>query len=201
MKVSDSLKKFWTFLKQDTWQSWIVSLVLVIILIRFIFFPTLALITGSPLPLVVIESCSMYHETSFQNWWTANKPWYQQVNISEEQFTQFPFKNGLNKGDIVFVWGYAQPKRGDVIIFTPNREALAPHPIIHRLVTDAPLGTKGDHNSQQLTARNNPSRIDETSIENEQIIGKAAFRIPLIGWLKLIFYEPFRSADARGLCS
>jgi len=200
MKPVEYLKKFWAFLKEDTWQSWIVSLILIVVLIRFIFFPLLSFVTGSPLPLVVVESCSMYHESNFEEWWQSNNAWYEERNIDQQTFENFPYKNGLNKGDIIFVWGRSEPKRGDIIIFEPNSEARASHPIIHRVVTLDPLATKGDHNSQQLSRNNNVQQIDETHIRESQVLGKSVFKIPLLGWIKLVFFEPLRSADQRGFC-
>jgi len=47
----------------------------------------------------------MYHETNFEDWWTKNSGWYESKEISYEDFKKFPFKSGLNKGDIIFVWG------------------------------------------------------------------------------------------------
>jgi len=196
----ERLKKFWNFLKQDTWQSWIVSLLILVVLIRFVFFPLLSFTTGSPLPLVVIESCSLYHESGFDDWWSSNSEWYEDKGISKAEFEEFSFKNGLNKGDIMFVWGRSDYEIGDIIIFNSNSESTAPHPIIHRLVGNNPYETKGDHNSRQLMFGNNPQNIDETDIPTENIVGKTAIRIPFVGWLKLIFFEPFRSPQDRGLC-
>lgn len=196
--------RFWKFLQEDTWQSWLVSLVLLIVLIRFMFFPLLSLVTGSSLPLVVIESCSMYHETSnFDNWWRDHSDWYEDHGILKEEFSDFSFKNGLNKGDIIVVWGHTDYKPGDIIIFAPNSGSSAPHPIIHRIVAEDPYQTKGDHNFAQLVGGNpaNPQNIDETNISQEQIIGKSIFRIPYLGWIKLIFFEPLRSPGERGFCS
>src|SRR3989338_4838970 len=161
MNFSKSIKKFWNFLKEDTWQSWIASIILIIIFIKLIFFPALSLLTGSPLPLVVVESCSMYHESSFDKWWDKNNIVYESYNISEKDFKSFNFKNGLNKGDIIFVLGKKQYNIGDIIIFS----ATTAHPLIHRIVTDNPISTKGDHNINQISF--------ERNIEKENILGKA----------------------------
>jgi len=128
--------------------------------------------------------------------------WYEPRDITRSEFLSFPFKNGLNKGDIIFVWGRGNYNIGDVIIFEPNPESTAKHPIIHRIISENPTGTKGDHNKGQLTLSDlsNPQNIDETNIPKERIIGKATFKIPLLGWIKLIFFEPFRSPSTRGLC-
>jgi hypothetical protein len=196
----NKVKQFWRFLQKDTWQSWIVSLFLLVILIKFILFPALSFVTGSPLPLVVIESCSLYHESSLDNWWSSNYGWYNSHGITKSEFSSFPYRNGLNKGDIIFVWGKGTYNIGDIIIFKPNPDSSAAHPIIHRIISKNPIATKGDHNKDQLTKENNPQRIDETSIPEENIIGKSVFKIPILGWVKLIFFEPFRHASERGFC-
>jgi len=197
-----SLKRFLQFLKEDTWQSWLVSLVLIIIFIKLIFFPGMSLITKSPLPLVVVESCSMYHNThNMENWWNSNGVWYEKQDITKNKFNDFPFKYGLNKGDIILVSNRKQPKQGDIIIFEPNKGATTAHPVIHRVITTDPTATKGDHNSFQFNGLNNAQNLTELDIQQEQILGKATGRIPLIGWLKLIFFEPSRPSNQRGFCS
>lgn len=182
------LKRFWNFLKQDTWQSWLTSLILIIIIIKFIFFPLLSLITGTSLPLVVVESCSMYHSSSFDSWWPSNSAKYTNHNISTEEFSSFPLKNGLNKGDIVIVWGHSSYEKGDIIIFAAPTE----NPIIHRLMRISPYATIGDNNPSQLPF--------EYGISEEQVLGKAVARIPLVGWVKLAFFELSRKPENRGLC-
>ena len=189
MSLTKNIKSFLNFLKKDTWQSWLVSIILIVIFIKFIFFPVLSLITNSSLPLVVIESCSMYHESNFEEWWGKNSEWYNSRDISKLEFNSFNFKNGLNKGDIILVLGKKEYVKGDVIIFTAPTE----HPIIHRIVVSSPLSTKGDNNLDQLEI--------EKNISQNAIIGKATIRIPLLGWIKLIFFEPFKTAQQRGLCS
>ncbi len=183
----EMIKKFWNFLKKDTWQSWLVSIALIILIIKFIFFPSLSLLTGSSLPLVVVESCSMYHESSFNSWWSSNKEWYESKGISKLDFQEFPLKSGLNKGDIVLVLGSKEHSIGDIIIFKSQTQ----YPLIHRAVSASPLGTKGDHNTDQLDL--------EKSIPQEAVIGKAVAKIPYLGWIKLIFFEPF-TPKSRGFC-
>ncbi|MBU1103515.1 MAG: hypothetical protein KJ600_03095 [Nanoarchaeota archaeon] len=190
-KNANSFIRFWNFLKEDSWQSWVVSLVLLIVLIRFIFFPTLAFVTGSSLPLVVIESCSLYHESGFNDWWDEHGSWYESRGIDKAEFQEFSYKNGLNKGDIIFVWGRSGYEVGEIIIFEPNPESTAKHPIIHRIVEENPYETKGDHNAKQLIMDNNVEKIDETNIPEEKIIGKSVFKVPFLGWVKLVFFEIF----------
>lgn len=188
MTAFSYLKKFWEFLNQDTWQSWLVSLILAFVIIKFIFFPALSLVTASPLPLVVIESCSMYHNNDFNNWFEQNGVWYEDKKINKTDFEEFPFKNGLNKGDIILLWGRGDYKLGDIIVF----DAGISNPIIHRIVSEESLATKGDHNPGQLEV--------EKKIDSRKVIGKAAARIPGLGWLKLIFFEGTRPEQERGFC-
>ncbi|MEK6898626.1 MAG: hypothetical protein AABW79_00840 [Nanoarchaeota archaeon] len=188
MSFKSSVKKGWVFLKEDTWQSWLVSLVLVFLFIKFVFFPVLTLISGAPLPLVVVESCSMYHEYGFDKWWEQNGVLYEQYEIDKQTFESFSFLNGLNKGDIVFVWGVDDIELGDVIIFNSNYK----YPLIHRVVELDNIGTKGDHNPGQLSA--------ETDINEEQVLGRAVGRVPALGWVKLIFFEGFKDEEQRGFC-
>ena len=197
MDSSNAVIRFWNFLKEDTWQSWIVSLILIVIGIKYVLFPLLTLITGSALPLVVVESCSMYHGTDFDSWWNSNEGWYNNYkNITREKFEDFNFKNGLNKGDIILTLSGKNIKKGDIIIFHSNSK----YPIIHRIISTSPLQTKGDNNDDQLRGYNNQAGVDETNIQEEQIISRAKIRIPYLGWAKLIFFEPKRPKDQRGLC-
>jgi signal peptidase I len=184
------LKKICEFLKKDRWDSWLVSIILLFLIVKFIFFPAMSLITGSTLPLVVIESCSMYHNSDFNEWWERNALWYESNNITKENFESFKFKDGLNKGDIILVTKWGGYQKGDVIIFNAN--APTRYPLIHRIISKYPLATKGDHNSDQLPI--------EKSVDKSKIYGKATLRIPILGWIKLIFFEPFRPAEERGLC-
>ena len=187
--MHEKVKKFWEFLKADTWQSWLVSLILTFILIKFILFPLLSLALGTSLPLVVVESCSMYHSTTdSEQWWNQNSAWYNSKNINNSDFASFPFEGGLNKGDIILVSGRVKPAVGKVIIFNADYQ----HPIIHRVVSQNPVQTKGDNNDGQLA--------QEQSINQSQIVGTAVARLPALGWAKLIFFEGLKPREERGFC-
>ena len=76
---------------------------------------------------------------------------------------------------------------GDVIVFRNGR----PDPIIHRVVkkwkdnSDYFFQTKGDNNRESIKN----GSIDETNINQNQIIGKALFKIPILGYVKIWFVE------------
>lgn len=200
-KFFSLIKKTWDFLwNGDSFFSWVSFMLLAFILIKFVFFPTLSLITGSKLPIVIVESCSMYHGADFNIWWEKNKDSYGKINISKQNFESFKLENGFSKGDIFFVTGSKEEdiQVGEVIIFTSGNSQ---RPIIHRVVAKNPIQTKGDNNYLQFTYDNNYEHIDETNISQEKIVGNViGFKIPFLGWLKLIFFEPFRSEQERGLC-
>lgn len=192
MKRGGYLDKIWKFLQEDSWSSLAMTLIIAFVTIKFIFFPGLSFLTGTTLPLVIVESCSMYHhEDGFEK--TFESPIYEKNGISIEDTENWIFQNGFSKGDVVFVIGTEKVEVGDVIIF--NGEAR--HPLIHRVIeTDGDYATKGDNyktNSMQLSS--------EKSISEDQIIGRALFKVPFIGWAKLIFFESGRPTRERGLCS
>jgi len=196
--MKEALKKFWKFLHEDSWLSLIVFLIIAFIVLMVVLFPLLKFVTGTTLPLVIVESCSMHHdEIGFED--ILNKPIYSQNGIVLEEAENWAFQRGLGKGDIIFVVRPTNIEVGDVLIFSPNADARTSTPIIHRVVDgEAPYGTYGDNNPAQLRRGNNPNNIDETNIQESQLIGKAIFRIPAVGWIKLIFFD-WRSSNP-GLC-
>jgi signal peptidase I len=224
-EITKNVKKAWNWIwHSDSFLSWIVALIVIFIIVKFIFFPVLSLITGSSLPLAGVESSSMDHRSlkicterdykgncvkqseqyficgkaypkkqyfDLDSYWQACGKWYEEGNLTKNQFEDFPLKNGFRKGDIIIIWGRFTPKVGDIIIFQPNEESTAPRPIIHRIVKieNRIIQTKGDHNQEQLTSLTSEDNIDETRITQDQIIGKAVFKIPYLGWLKIILVE------------
>jgi len=193
------IKKAWNWVwHSNSILSWIVSLIIAFIIVKFIFFPGLALILHTSLPMVVVESSSMHHPQnfigmisgnivpgdSFEQWYNEKGQWYETRNLNKQEMQEWDFKNGFDKGDIIIATGWDKNLEvGDVIIFNANHE----YPIIHRIVdiTENPQGniysTKGDNNQEQL--------LTEKQIKQELVIGKAIGRIPKIGWIKLIFVK------------
>lgn len=202
MTLKELWKKFWFLLwKDDSWKGWIFSIIVLFLFIKFIFFPGLSLITGTQLPLAIVESCSMYHDGnilgSFDNWWMRHETKYTDLNITKDQFKEYIFKKGFNKGDILFIVGVKPEniKIGDVIIFNGGRA----NPLIHRVIEIKQenqgyyFSTIGDNNNGQL--------VIEQDIAQTKIIGKAVFKLaPYVGWGKLIFFEPSRDSSERGFC-
>ena len=61
-EIKQNIKKSWNWIwNSDSILSWIVALILIFIVVKFIFFPSLSLIFGTSLPLAGVESSSMDH--------------------------------------------------------------------------------------------------------------------------------------------
>ena len=181
--------RLWYFIwHDDSLASWVVNVILAYILIKFIVYPGLGLILGTNYPIVAVVSNSMEHHQSFDQWWTENEDYYLSQNITEYEFQKYPFKNGFNKGDIMFLTG-KNPEDieiGEVIVFQSGK----PYPIIHRAIHKEDKAmwvfqTKGDNNEQQIR----DDDLDETRVLETQLLGRATFRIPLLGYVKIWFVE------------
>ena len=137
MDIKKGLNKFWDIVWRDeSPKGWLITLIFIFITIKFVFFPLLSLTTGTALPLAIVESCSMYHDgnilSNYNEWFENQESKYSKFEIAQEQFSDFIFKKGFNKGDILFIVG-ANPdklKIGDVIIFNGGRS----NPLIHRII-------------------------------------------------------------------
>ena len=205
-KPKTFLGKVWYFIwHEDSLLSWIVNVIIAFLLIKFIVYPGLGLILGTQYPVVAVVSGSMYQglenkgnfyeicgETfesrefrrSFENWWKHCGPWYEDnVNITKYQFQEFPLSNGFAKGDIIVLRGPNDIKIGDIIVFQADRN----YPIIHRVISisndtgEILYTTKGDHNPGVGT-------IDQ-NISIDRIYGKAYFKIPYLGYVKIFAVE------------
>ncbi len=185
--IKKSLKKFWFVVWQDpSLKGWIISIAFIFLIIKFLFLPLLVFVTGSALPMAIVESCSMYHKgdifSNFDSWWERHETKYEDLMINKLDFEEFPFKKGFDKGDILFIIK-AKPEKieiGDIIIFDAGRQT----PLIHRVIEIKQEGGKyifstiGDNNNGQLSS--------EKTISEDQLVGKAVFKvIPFIGWGKL----------------
>lgn len=195
MQCKEICKKIWYFLwESDSIWSWFANIILAFVLIKFIVYPGLGLLLATGYPVVAVVSGSMEHDGAFQDWWKssascnsqscAQEQWYAAHGITQEQFFSYSFKNGFNKGDIMVLKG-VKPKNiktGDVLVFMSSEKA---DPIIHRVIAiqgDEATGyvfqTKGDHNAD--------SGSIDTDIQEQEILGKAVFRIPFLGWVKIL---------------
>ncbi len=122
---------------------------------------------------------------NLEKFWDTCGDFYGPYNITEESFDGFSMKNGFNTGDIIVLFGKKAKdiEVGDVIVFRTNQR----DPIIHRIIRKWEengkyyFQTKGDHNEN--------SYAFETGITEEQLVGKAVFRIPFLGNIKIWFVD------------
>lgn len=128
-------------------------------------------------------------KVNFDFFWEECGDFYREHNINKLEFQEYPFKNGFNTGDIMVLLGKKPEKIniGDVIVF----KAEKPDPIIHRVIkkwgenNEYYFTTKGDHNPNIIS--NYP--VNEAKITENRIIGKAVFKIPYLGYIKIWFVE------------
>jgi len=217
-KYKEILKKTWNFIwNDDSIYSWLVNIVLAFVIIKFMIYPFLGLVLGTTHPIVAVVSESMDHDvtkeyktdyilsltesTKVKRTWTGNYvlcgnefekkerinfdsfwdycgDWYSRYNISKEDFKDFKMSNGFSKGDIIVLNSKKNAEVGDIIVFWSKGI-----PIIHRIVNieDGMYTTKGDHNQASL--------VDEVNISEDRVIGKAFFKIPYIGYVKIWFSD------------
>jgi len=184
------LKRVWHFIwHEDSIWSWLVNIILAFVLIKYVIYPGLGFILGTTHPIVAVVSGSMEHNGNFDDWWAIHQQYYQGFNISKEEFISFQFKHGFNKGDIMVLIGKDSQDLnvGDIIVFNGGRK----DPIIHRVIKKWEEGnkvffqTKGDHNAKSMEAI-------ELRIPESQIIGKAVFRVPFLGYIKIWFVDLLR---------
>jgi signal peptidase I len=190
------LRKVWWFLwEDDSWASWLVNIVLSFLIIKFLVYPGLGFVLNTSHPIVAVVSGSMEHDGSFDDWWSSSAicaqksctqgEHYASFGISREEFEDFPYDDGFNIGDIMILYG-TRPDDivvGDVIVFKTSR----PDPIIHRVVKVSKkdgllyFSTKGDHNSASFGF--------ESFIPEDVYVGRAALRLPYLGYIKIWFVK------------
>ena len=190
MDWKSGLKKAWRFIwEEDSIWSWLVNILLAFILIKFVVYPGLGFLLQTSHPVVAVVSESMEHNDGFDKWWGKAGKWYVSNGISKEDFASFPIDNGFNKGDIMVLKGKiaSDIKVGDIIVFW----SIKKDPIIHRVVKKWQenkvyyFQTKGDNNPDSIKN----FALDETKVSEEQIVGNAIIKIPLLGYIKIWFAE------------
>ncbi len=181
--MKELLKKIWRFIwEDDSILSWVVNVILAFLLVKFVIYPVLGLLLGTSYPVVAVISSSMeHHGLGFDSWWEQNKGWYLANDISKSELQDSMLRNGFSKGDIIVLIGKkpSEIKKLDVVVYASDKYK---YPIIHRVVhigNDYLLTTKGD---------NNPV-TDPAPVTSGQVLGKAVFKVPWLGWIKILFTE------------
>ena len=83
----------------------------------------------------------------------------------------------LHRGDLLVVVGEKEPQIGDIVIYQSEASKFT---IVHRIIKKENGGyiIKGDNNAGP----------DPGVVSKEQIIGKAVFAVPLLGYPRLALY-------------
>lgn len=213
--LKTNLKSFANYVfKGDDLLSHALFFVFLFVLFKFILLPSVGFLMNTQYPMTVIVSGSMEQDLNSKtmcgfiipnaanNFWDVCGSYYENnLNISKSEFSTYPYSEGLNRGDIIIVYGKraSEIEKGDVILFKGQDKVtlednsqeslfyLRYGPIIHRVVSinsteSGPLlTTKGD---------NNPAIMEkETNIPQEDVLGVAVFRIPYLGLINYYFYE------------
>lgn len=181
-------KKIWHFVwHEESLASWLVNLVLSFVLVKWVIYPGVGFLLGTSYPIVAVVSSSMEHNgLGFEDWWEKNGGWYMERGITQEDFGDYSFTNGFNKGDIMVLKGIEPKaiKMGMVVVYEHSRYN---NPIIHRVVQIR----EGQGALMFVTKGDNNFDADTELVREEQIqrTGKAIFRLPLLGWVKILFVE------------
>lgn len=144
--------------------------------VAWLAYQFIAVAAGTPLPIVSVVSDSMYHASSFDDWWAKNAADYNQLGIGEHEFMRFANVNGLSRGDLLIAVRPDNPKIGDILIY---RKFGSDFTVVHRLVSieDGFYVVKGD---------NNP--VPDPPVAKNYVVGKVVFAIPILGYPRLLLH-------------
>jgi hypothetical protein len=215
-------KKFWFYIwYDDSFGSYIANFAFAYVFIKFILFPGLGLLLGTNFPIVAIVSGSMEHKIvngqicedriiatgtdklNHDDWWDYCGDYYvDNFNLTQDDFKNFEYKNGLNIGDVLVLRGKnpEDVEVGEVLIFIPQDRNfyLTKGPVIHRVVKrwedengKFHFQTKGDHNSKSF-------QNFENDIIEDDVLAVSAVRIPYIGYAKIVLSNIIFFVTGRG---
>jgi signal peptidase I len=169
------------------WAVWIG----IAIILSFVIGNLLNLALGNTTPLVAVMSGSMVHDSTTE---TVHYGYLIGMGFSRSEILGFPLSSGFSKGDVLVIKGEKDGalKVGDVVVFNAPG---ARYPIIHRIIgiqkdsTGASFyRTKGDHNSAP----------DSWLTPHKNVQGKAIFKVPVVGYVKVV---PLEICTSLGLCA
>ncbi|MFT4244036.1 MAG: signal peptidase I [Candidatus Woesearchaeota archaeon] len=211
------LKSFIKYVfKGEDLVSHVLFFITLFIFFKLILLPLVGFLLQTSYPLTAIVSESMEQRlnndmicgnriddsNSNLNFWDICGNFYEDnLDISKQDFQNFKFSNGMNRGDVIIGYG-RDPKNiqvGDVILFKGQDKVQLSNgkeeslfylnfgPIIHRVVEIEfednifYFTTKGDNNPLIMSK--------EVRIPQDDVIGTAVIRIPYLGLLNYYFYK------------
>jgi signal peptidase I len=198
--------------KGDDLLSHVLFFIILFVLFKFFLLPFVGFILNTSYPMTAIVSESMEQDldnqvcgrvpsTNATYWETCGEYYEKNFNISQSEFNSFAYSSGMNRGDVIIVYGKepSQINQGDIILFKGQDKIKLPNgeeesrfylnygPIIHRVVDIEEKNntfyytTKGDNNIQTVKY--------ERDIPQEDVIGVAVLRIPYLGLINYFAYE------------
>ena len=218
-KKQNPAKIFWKWLwESDSWWSYLIFLILVFIIIKLIFLPGLGLIFGTQLPLAIVESSSMDHNSLEYclkaEYYIQNGKTYTQCiewsnndyDICGEKFSNEKFFNLEDYWQTCGKWYESANitkeqfekfkfkdgfRKGDIMIILGKKDFQIGDVIIFEAGRNNPLIHRVISLSSLQTKgdHNNGQLTEEKDISQSNIIGVAWGRIPYLGWAKLFVVE------------
>lgn len=179
-KSPNFFKKIYNFLwvSESPW-SYLAFVIIAFVFLRFIMFPAFLYFSDYS-DVAAVVSGSMDHgdkqiDHNFDAWLGFN-------GFTEENVSTWPYQDGLNVGDVIFVKQVSAEEInvGDIILFNSPRGQ-----IIHRVVSISKVDkdyfytTKGDANPA--------SSPTEKNIPYSLIKGKLVDKMPYLGYPKVVF--------------
>jgi len=174
-------------LKKETKE--IIKGVLMAIILYFVIQISLVVATGVEDPISVVISGSMdHHGYDFDDWWDSKGDEYVEYGILEEDFSNYEYSNGFEKGDILIITSIESEniEVGDVIVFSRGEGTI---PIVHRVVSitqyndDLYFITKGDYNP----IADNFQSDGVPGVHESSVLGVVSGILPEVGKITLFF--------------
>lgn len=148
----------------------------------YIAYNLLILVAGTPMPIVSVVSESMYHQSSFDEWWQQSRGYYEAYSIGRDDMLSYKNPNGLAIGDLLFVTAPDNINVGDIVIYQKGSIT-----VVHRVVQISGSGSEATY----MTKGDNPntnSAPDSGLRAKSELLGKVRFSLPLLGYPRLMLF-------------
>lgn len=216
-------KKIWKFLwKSESILSWIVDIIIIFLLVKFLILPGIGLALGTSLPLVIVESGSMEHSaiTYCLEISTSGNclEWSSDYMLCEKHFSEKGFKNFDNYWEScgnwytiknitkeeMFNWGFNKGLyKGDIIVVKgkKNKDYSVGDIVVFRVpgystpIIHRIIDIRYENGVKIFSTKgdhNNGQNPYENYVVENQVLGNAIARVPKLGWLKLFFVGIFK---------
>jgi len=199
--------------KNTEWINWIIYLVSALFF-AWLIYTILGLLLATPSPMVIVVSGSMEPVLYRGDVVVMQGVSPENINAAQTVLALSSLKGvGLNEiakidatppKNLLFINGEAVPitEKGDTVVYTSTSLRNLGEPVIHRVVAKVKaddgyyLITKGDNNNvidqdcgRIIAGTPQYQCITLYPIPADEIKGRAVFKIPLIGYVKLLLFD------------